>query len=292
MKHIKKKVRDANTKKILPVALVFFIILILFVLFHSIGSSLFFSDKERINVVVYGSKPMMFSVDLRNNINYVVSFYPDMDIKVPGGYGTYRIGALGKLVALENNPEIFRKTFSLGTSTFVNYYFYPLKDEVYYGSDEDDKIVFPTIIEILYMKSNAQLFDRIYLAYLFSRENQKQYKQLRSLTAEYFVKEYQGYFYHKIYREEKKNVGVIYGSNYRTAETIGTLLEGVGIRVSDYKSADETGKKCYVMEQTDQFSQTARDISSFFHCSLKKGSTDLYDIIFSIGTIEREWEIE
>ena len=234
---------------------------------------------------------MMFSVDLRDNINYAVSFFPDMEVRVPGGYGSYRMGALGKLVALEHKPEIFSKTFSLGTSTFIDYYFYPSSGEVYYGNDEDSSIVFPGMSELLQMKSNAQFFDRIYLSYLFFKENQKQFKQLRSLAPQFFIKEYQGYFYHKVYREEKKNVGVVYRNRYTTAEMIGTLLEGVGIRVSDYKEAKDSEKKCYVMEQAEQYSQTAKDISKFFHCGLKKGNTDVYDIIFSIGTLENDWEV-
>lgn len=292
MKHTKKKIQTTNTMKFLPIAVSLFCVLMLFIVFHSIGSSIFFSQKERINIVVYGARPMMFSIDLQDNINYAVSFYPDMEVKVPGGYGKYRIGALGKLVALEDKPEILSKTFSYATSTFVEYYFYPSNDVVHYGGNDDSSIRFPGIQEIMQMKSNAQFFDRIYLAYLFSKENQKQYKQLRSLPADDFVKKYQGYFYHKIYRQEKKNIEIIYSADYKTAETIGTLLEGMGIRVSDYKTSTDHGKQCFVTEQTDHFSDTAKDISSFFNCSLKKGNTDVYDIIFSMGNIEHEWEVE
>lgn len=291
MNHPKKQTRSTNTVKFLPIAVGLFIVLILFIAFHSIGSSLFFSNRERIHIVVYGSRPMMFSVDLQENVNYAVSFYPDMKIKVPGGYGTYRIGGVGKLVSLEDKPEILSKTFSYATSSFVDYYFFPTNDEVHYGGNDDSSIMFPGIQEIMQMQSNAQLFDRIYLAYLFSRENQKQYKQLRSLTAEDFVKRYQGYFYHKVYRQEKKNIEILYATNYQTAETIGTLLEGMGIRVSDYKTINTKEKQCVVTEQTDHFSETARDISAFFHCQLRNGSTDVYDILFSLGTVEQEWEV-
>lgn len=292
MTHTKKKTRAANTVKFWPIAVGLFIVLILFIAFHSIGNSLFFSKKERINVVVYSDRPMMFSIDLRDNINYAVNFYPDMEVKVPGGYGSYRIGGLGKLTALEDKPEIMSKTFSLAASTFVSYYFYPPNDSVHYGGNDDVRIIFPGIDEIMNMKSNAQFFDRIYLAYLFSQENQKQYKQLRSLAGEDFVKKYQGYFYYKSYRAEKKNIQIVYANNYKTAETIGTLLEGMGIRVSDYKNQDSHDKNCIVTEQTEVFSETAKDISEFFNCSLRKGSTDVYDIIFSIGPVERAWEVE
>lgn len=276
---------------ILPIAVAFFVILILFLLFHSIGSSLFFSNKERINIVVYGRNPAMYSLDLQNNVNYVVNFYPDMLIDVPGGYGKYRMGALGKLVSLEKHAEIFSKTFSIGTSSFVDYYFYPSHNDIYYGSEEDTRIVFPGVRDILQMQSNASLFDRIYVAYLFFKENQKQFKQLRSLAPAYFRKEYQGYFYNRIYRQEKKNIGIEYKTHYKTAEMVGTLLEGVGIRVSDYQKTTQSVKDCIVIEDAEQFSQTAKDMSLFFHCNLKKGETDVYDIIFSLGSLEKDWEI-
>ncbi len=291
MKHTKKKVRQNDSMRLLPIALVFFVFLILFLLFHSIGSSLFFSSKERVNIVVYGRNPAMFSIDLQNDVNYVVNFYPDMMIDVPGGYAKYRMGALGKLISLEKKPELFTKTFSIGTSTFVDYYFYPQSEEIYYGSEEDTPIVFPSVQQIMQMQSNASLFDRMYLAYEFFRGNQKQFKHLRSLTPDFFRKEYQGYFYHRIYRQEKKNVGIVYNRSYKTAEMIGTLLEGVGIRVSDYQTGQKAEKKCNIIEDAEQFSDTAKDMSAYFHCNLKKGDTDVYDIIFSLGDVEKEWEI-
>lgn len=291
MKHIKKKVKHGDSMRLLPIALVFFIFLILFLLFHSVGSSLFFTNKERLNIVVYGRNPALFSIDLQNDVNYVVNFYPDMTIDVPGGYAKYRMGALGKLVSLEKKPEMYSKTFSLGTSSFVDYYFYPSTNEIYYGSEEDTPVVFPNVREIIQMKSNASLIDRLYLAYLFFKENEKQFKHLRSLTPSFFRKEYQGYFYSRVYRHEQKNIGIVYNKNYKTAEMLGALLEGVGIRVSDYQAKTKVEKNCVVMEDSEQFSNTAKDIASFFHCSLKRGDTDVYDIIFSLGNVEKDWEV-
>ena len=73
---------------------------------------------------------------------------------------------------------------------------------------------------------------------------------------------------------------------------LGTILEGNGIKVSDYTIKTSTDKKCMVYEQTDSFSQSARDMANFFGCGLKKGPTDVYDIILSAGNLEKDWETE
>ena len=48
---------------------------------------------------------------------------------------------------------------------------------------------------------------------------------------------------------------------------------------------------CQIIEDTEIFSQTAHDLAFFFECSLKKGKTDVYDIIMVLGRVETDWEI-
>jgi hypothetical protein len=45
------------------------------------------------------------------------------------------------------------------------------------------------------------------------------------------------------------------------------------------------------LESDEVESQTAYDLSVFFHCPIKKGNTDVYDIIFILGDVEKEWEV-
>ncbi len=292
MKHKPSSHPDRSAKRyVLPFALIFFCLLIISFLIRSVVNSLFFTNKQRINIVLYGQQTIFFSLDMEDNIHYVVEFYPDMKVDVPNGYGQYRIGAIGKLVSLEKKPEIMQKTFSAVSSTFLDYYIYPANPEVYYGKRDDEVLKFPGFSDIMNMKSNASFVDKVYLALFFSKANQKQYKRLRSLEAENFFKQYQGYYYQDIYRQDKKSIQIQYNSDYNTAELIGRILEGNGIRINDYEQSAVKVSNCVVTEQANTFSVTARAISSFFKCSLKKGKTDVYDIIFSMGEREKDWEI-
>ena len=82
--------------------------------------SLFNQDKDRINLVVYGPETAFYSIDRSENRHYVMYFPPDLKMQVPGGYGNYRVGSLGKLAKLDENPEIFKKTFAFSTVASVD----------------------------------------------------------------------------------------------------------------------------------------------------------------------------
>ncbi|MEN9328136.1 MAG: hypothetical protein RI947_944 [Candidatus Parcubacteria bacterium] len=264
------------------------------------SNSMFFHKQNRINVLFYSSNTRYYSFGIDDTVNYNMSFFPDLKMRVLGGYGYYRIGALGKLIHLEHNPYIFKKAFSYATASFVDYYFYPDSDEIYYGMKELDPNITPKLTEIFFQKSNASFFDRLYLFFMFSRLNPEQYKTLRGIPYEKkgddvvflendFKKSNGGYFYDKKFREEKKEVQVIYSEYYGNASAVSNILEGSGIRVSDISEAEKPEKHCVVKEQAEVFSETAKELARFFQCSLEKGSSDIYDIIFILGDREKEW---
>ena len=98
-------------------------------------------------------------------------------------------------------------------------------------------------------------------------------------SVEGFAKKYIGYFYRKTYREEKKNIQLLYNDKYNSAYRISAILEGSGIRVSDLTELDKPSKmRCLVVESGSEHSITATDVAEYFGCILKKGDTGIYDM--------------
>lgn len=256
--------------------------------------SVLIQEHDRINIIIYGQETQFFSIGLKDDINYTALLAPDMKVRIPGGYGEYRVGAVGKLTALEKNPEIIKKTFSYATSSFVSLYFYPETTSVYYGEDNLTKndIRLPTFGEIMSLKTNGSLFDKMYILYFFSKKGET-FKRLTPLQAEDFLKRYKGYFYYEPYRSERKTVQVLYERQYKVAIGLSNILGGTGINVSDItKREDNIKQSCRVIEKNTPHSKTAVGIANFFQCDLGTGSTDIYDIIIQLNSLETIWEID
>jgi len=265
----------------------------------SIINSLFINHPDRINLVFYGEKTAFYSWGKTDNVNYFAYMYPDLKIFIPGGYGYYRIGALGKLVSLEKKPDLFIRGFSAATSTLVNFYFYPPSDKIYYGNENSTSIFFPSLAQIWLGASNASLLDRIYIWLMFATAKKsdfanlasdviKNHQQEKLLNQDGLSKRYQGFFYQKTYRNEMKTVQIIYTKEYLGAVIVNQMLEGSGIRVVDISQGEKQPKVCVVSEE-GSFSQTAKDIAKFFHCSLTGGKTRTSDIILELGSQESAW---
>lgn len=282
---------------------IFIVVYLLFKFIQLFTQSLFFSHNTRINTVFYGPETAFYSIDKQDARHYVMYFPADLKMQVPGGYGSYRVGSLGKLAKLDKNYDIFQKTFSLGTTSFVYYYFYNNSDAVYYGDEVPQESKKPKITDILFMQSNAGIFDRLYLALSFFQKNADDFKILNYQEKENkaqndvyfqedsFIKNSIGLLYQTIYRDEQKSVQIQYKSKYSAAQDLGSLLEGNGIRVNDLSIDINKRKDCVIIDSSDDFSQTTHDLSIFFHCPIQKGNTDVYDVIFVLGDKEKDWEI-
>jgi len=270
------------------------------------SQSLFMKNKDRINIVMYGPKSSLYSIDTNENRHYVLYFPPDLKMQVPGGYENYRVGSLGKLAKLEANPDIFRKTFALATTAFVDYYFYQDSPDVYYGNESEDKVTEPALYKFITYSGNANIFDRIFFLLKFFRINQSDFTVIDYLEKtnkakndvifqdESFKKESIGLLFQKKYRAEHKSVQILYKNGYKVAVQIASLLEGNGIRVNDISIDIKSEKGCSVIEDLspgESFSTTAADIASYFDCAIVKGKTDVYDIIFVLGKVEDDWEV-
>jgi len=254
--------------------------------------SIFLSNQNRINLVVFKKSPVFISCDLKNKTSYYFDLYPDIKIQVPGGYGEYRLGALLKLAELEKRPEIIQRTFSLLTNTFIDYYFYPNKTEIYFGKEEGkDTISSISLLDVLKSKSNANFFDRIFIYFTLLNQNKRQKLNYQPLS---FAFDYQGYFYKESLRAEKANLQILYTSSYKTALNLSKIFEGEGIRVADIsetkKNTEDNSNRCLIL-QSKKTSFTASYLARYFNCDVKYNEqTGVYDLVFYLNSLEKLWE--
>ena len=252
-----------------------FVLLMIYFLYSNLRSSAFFQKKDRINLVLSQDKFAYYSLGLTDEVNYFIPFIPDSKVIVPGGYGYYRLGALAKLASLEKDPDLFKKTYSMATSSLVDYYFYPSVSssgmEIIFGK-ESSNFYLPGFYMLFFGKSNAHFFDRIYLYLHFLGKTNSQFKTVNVFTSRdqgnrtaFFPNDFfestQGIFYKRSYRSEQRNVQIVYTASYNTAQQLGQILEGEGIRVVDLTGSEDKVKKCEIFENRKHFSYHIRSIS-------------------------------
>ena len=261
--------------------------------------SAFFIKEDRINILFYSSKSIYYSFEKGGEVHYVTTFNADSRTAVPGGYGVYRIGALGKLISLEKNSELLKRTFSRITGSMIDFYFYPKTEEIYYGSQESIKT--PSFSEIFFLSSNANFFDKIYIYTQFIGKHNTDFEEIRIkkiqtgdsvlLSDSTFARQYLGYFYHKTLRKENKTVQLLYKDSYIAARSMSRVIDGEGIRVVDIDVMQNQVGPCVVKENIlKNYSRTAKEIAEFFHCILIKGKGRVSDIVVDLGKSEGEWE--
>jgi len=298
-KHQSKKATD---KKIM--FLISVMILVLGLLLSQIRNSLFVAQPDRLNLVFYGQDVVFYSLDLENKIHYRISLPSDARVKVPGGYGEYRIGSLGKLMRLEKAPKLLQKTMSAALSNFTKIYFYP-DSELIYQHGPKNAMILPSLKQLVSYKSNARLFDRLYLSILFLFQGQEINQNIASLVitdknndrvwqSDNFASKYLGYWYSKELRGERANVQIIYQKDYRTALLLSNIIEGNGIKIVDLSEnlQQRNNVRCQVDYNSIKIIKTVDAIVNFFQCSKNKIETGPVDIIIRLNSLEKEWEID
>ncbi|MFH0773403.1 MAG: hypothetical protein V1922_03780 [bacterium] len=293
-------------KTVLKIGILLCGVVLLIIILRHLFTSAFFVKEDRINILLYSSEPIYFSIERGGEVHYATTFNADSRTAVPGGYGVYRMGALGKLVTLEKNPELLKRTFSRITGSMIDYYFYPKSEAIYYGSDE--KVRFPSLSDLFICESNANFFDRLYIYFQFVGKHLSDFEEIHInkiqtgetvlLSDVTFARQYLGYFYHKSLRKENKTVQLLYTNSYIAAKNMSRVIDGEGIRVVDIDVTEDSKTKeeykkteCVVKENTNNnFSLTAEEIAHFFHCILKKGKGRVSDIVIEMGKREGEWE--
>ena len=291
-------------KSFLKIGILLCILVLSIIVIRQLMTSAFFINEDRINILIYSSEPIYYSIEKGGEVHYVTTFNADSRTAVPGGYGIYRMGALGKLIALEKNPELLQRTFSRITGSMIDFYFYPQTEAIYYGSRE--KLKFPSFGEIFLSGSNANFFDRLYIYVQFIGKHLTDFEEIHIskiqagdtilLSDVTFARQYLGYFYHKSLRKENKTVQILYANSYVSAKNMSRVIDGEGIRVVDVDmsqkiKAESKKSSCIVQENTQNgFSHTATKIAQFFHCILRKGMGRVSDIVVEMGKSEGEWE--
>ncbi len=283
------------------IIIAFLLICLSYYLFKTITSSVFLKDRDKINVVFYGEGTRFYSLD-RKNVNYLMSFSNSVKVVVPGGYGQYKVGAIGKLANLEKKPEIIGRTFSATTSTLVDLYFFQKKTLIYY--DNLSLRWAPTFKEIFLTNSNANLIDRIFIYYIFSTNSRETFQMIDlspfesggdNSTFDYnsFYKKFQGSFFQRTYRDYDINVQVMYKKSYKTAQLIGQMIEGEGIRVVDLSNQGITIKGCLLItDKNTAVTKAYMRLADFFRCKTQIGETTVSDIILELGDLEKDWNID
>lgn len=276
-------------------------ILIIYFIVKNISSSVFLRNKNQINIVFYGEKTRFFSLD-KKNISYLINFPSDIKVLVTGGYGYYRVGSLGKLLRLERKPEILSRTFSSATSSFVDLYFYPREDKIYY-SNQGKTNDFPNFKEIFFDISNASLIDKFYIFSKFFRKNYFQYQEIDDLPIkeekgekifdrESFYKTNIGLFFNLSYRKLAKNLQIIYNKSYSVASLISEIVEGEGIRVVDL-SEEEVRGRCQILTKENELNNlVVNQLAIFFRCQKAIAEPTVSDIILKLGNLEDEWAVK
>jgi len=275
---------------------------LVYFIYCTVRTSVFIRNQDRVNMVFYGRISVFYSFG-QDNVNYVVPFSSQIEFLVPGGYGYYKVGALGKLVSLERKPDLFRRAFSVNTSSFVDIYFYPRNPIVYYDPS-GSSYELPTVSDIFFSATNGSFLDRLFVWYYFLNKNKTQFEGIADLPIkkemqrvffdrEEFFKLYQGYFYKKSYRKEKNTVQLIYTKSFKTAELISQLLEGEGIRVVDISLREKpVPPTCLISQNTRPVSRTTEMLRIFFACKLGNESSEISDILFVLGPLEEEFLVE
>ena len=279
---------------------VFLLICLLYYLFKLVSSSVFLKGRDKINVVFYGERTRFYSLD-RKNISYLLFFSNLVKVIVPGGYGKYKVGAIGKLASLEKKPEIVKKTFSAITSSLVDLYFYQKKTAIYY--DNTDLKQTPTFKEIFLTNSNANLIDRLFLLHIFLTNGKENFQviDLRPFESgsnndifdqNSFYKKIQGSFFQRTYRNHDVNVQIIYANSYKTAQLISQMIEGEGIRVVDLSNQNKILSSCLLIANKNTImTKTYQHLEDFFKCKTQVGETTVSDIILELGNLEKEWAV-
>lgn len=252
----------------------------------------FYNKKGRINILVYDSSPVILSLDLKTGVNYYLYLPVDFKISVPGGYGEYRIGSIGKLADLEKDPELVRRSFSFLLGSFIDFYFYPNLSKVWYSKE---KRPFLRKWEILRYRTNANLLARSYVLFKFFSLNSASFSPLKIKSFEVergrinfskFHSRIQGDFYLPEIRRENKKIRIFYAQNYKAAENLGRIFKGEGIDVLSYETFP--GRKvCKVVGREKNFS--LEYLQKIFGCQVQIDKNLEPNLIkFYLGKIEEE----
>ncbi len=302
-----RKTKSSKQHIFLYVATAAILIYLAIVTVRVVYVSAIFARHDRVNVAFFGEEATILSFGLTDNVNYIVSLSHEQKIMIPGGYNQYPLGSLGKLVEIEKDPTILQRTFSSMTSAHINYFISPTKPDVYEKPDTDEptykkRDLIGKIFSSKYM-SNMNIIDKLYVSYLIGKRRQQDYVVLRStvrrdeddgariFSEKSFQKKYKGFFYHQSVREEGMEVQIRY-SMYKSAVTLSRVIEGQGIRITDFSLTDRTDvKRCLIRTNESKKTHTVQFLKRALMCDVEQGETEGVDVVLYLGKdLEALWE--
>lgn len=259
---------------------------------------------DRMNVVIYDEVPVLVFLGLSDKVNYVITFSHDDKVYVPGGYGRYRVGALGKLAHLQKDEDLVSRAFSSMISARVDHSIAPRSDAIY----DDSKSAEPDFTALTIARHifsgeysfDGGLWDKVKLIYQLASHRSSDFIQLKGTFKEdpdgdiifsekRFQKKYRGFFYQQALRDEAKSVQIEYGT-YTAGSVLSRIIEGQGIRVVDLSLADITDT-CTVTHQGTQAPITAVYLGSKFGCHVQAGKVEGADIVVRLSNaMDAKWK--
>lgn len=259
-----------------------------FVIFNDLRTSLFFKTEGRYTLLIYDRFPYVLSMDFSKKYHTLIILQHNVEEKIPGGYGKYRIGALGKLAYLENDFTLVNRAVSSLIMAPIQGSIIAFHPELYHD-DNSDLISFNLNFRHLFLmnyKSNISFFNRLFIL----MESYKIENVPDRYEIIYDVNGLVGRLYDETFRSENRTVQLIY-NNYSSANELANIFNGYGIQVVDIsKSLTTQRERCYIVEEGSYHSRTAEFIGAYLGCKLGFGETDISDIIVSLDEqIEKNW---
>ena len=258
---------------------------------------------DRLQVVFYQEYSEMVSIDRRDLLHSRMQFNPDTRVLVPGGFGYYRVGSLGKLIRYQKDKTLFSKAFSSSTGSMISIVFYPRKETIYYSNDKEDLKKPLTkremITSVFFNETDGSFIDRIILGYMLFGLPMENIERLEPSGIIREGKEYvsmdavlhksMGYWFQRAFRKEDKTVQIAYEHSYSTAQLVSIVIEGSGIRVVDL--AEQKKRPTCEVWETGEKSKTAEQLVSYFSCVYVHKRPPISDILFVLGPVEEKWLI-
>lgn len=278
-------------KKTITIGIIIVFVYIVYFLFNSLNKSLIFKTSGRYTYVIYNEKPFVISFNFTDKLHTYIELDNSEEIIVPGGYGKYRIGSLGKLAFLKKDYSIIDRAISNYISARINGSLIQNDGSIYEDLKDDTKINKNTLKQLFLIDhiSNIPFFDRWYILsqiLIYNRSANKLEKISKN------QKDITGRLYDKVLRNDNKTIQIMY-SSYNSASVLARIMDGSGARVVDMLSLDSPYdySECEIIDSSDPVSITSQYMRDFFGCSLKRGKTQLSDIIIILNKkIEEKWD--
>lgn len=289
-------VKTPKITRILTIATILFITIYIGILgFKALYKSIAFNNKDRVTIVFYGPESTVLSLGLRDETNYIIKLSNDYSINVPGGYGWYKIGGIGRLAELEKDNTLLVRAFSSTISTPVDYYFIPKDPSVYFNSMQNadfspSKKYVLSILGDISHKSNVTLLDRILIYISVFFKGKIDFIELNSDFYEKkgndiyfretdFYKKHQGFFYKKMFREAGIEIKMKYNRSYKASLTLSRILEGTGLRVVDISQNIKSPSSCIITYKDTKsiqkvLPQIQNSIAPLVQCKFQKGNIE------------------